>query len=120
MLGRNMAMKVSLAVFFGGLLWGTQVVSYHLNELLPPDQSVHAIYIEKISERHYVLRILGEAVDVKLPRKEELMSEVKECIQIIPVVVDNIQGLDFEELNVQGFKKECLENLYAVRNQGLN
>ena len=115
MQGRNMAVKASLVLFFGGLLWGMQVVLFHLNNLLPPAQSVHAFYAEKLSEGHYLVKILGEAVEVNLPGKEEVIWGVKECMQRIPVVADNLQKFDAQKLN-----KECRESLSEVRSQGLN
>ena len=115
MLGRNMAVKASLVFFFGGLLWGIQVVLFHLNDLLPPAQSVHVFHVEKLSERHYLVKILGEVVEVKLPGKEVVISEVKECMQRIPVVAENIQKFDAQKLN-----KDWRESLSEVRNQWLN
>ena len=115
MQGRNMAVKASLVFFFGGLLWGIQVVLFHLNDLLPPAQSVHAFHAEKLSERYYLVKILGEAFEVKLPGKEEVISKVKECVQRIPVVAENIQKFDAQKLT-----KDWRESLSEVRNQGLN
>ena len=111
---RNMAVKASLVVFFGGLLWGMQVVLFHLNNLLPPVQSVHAVYTEKLSERHYLVKILGEAFEVKLPGKEEVIVSVKDCMQSIPLVADQIQKFDAQKLN-----KDWRESLSEARNRGL-
>ena len=115
MQGRNMAVKASLVFFFGGLLWGIQVVIFHFNNLLPPAQNVHVFHAEKLSDQHYIIKLLGETVEVKLPCKEEIVFGVKTCMQRIPVVAENIQKVDFQKIN-----QDLRENFFEMRSQGLN
>ncbi|ACV63967.1 hypothetical protein Dtox_3227 [Desulfofarcimen acetoxidans DSM 771] len=85
-MGRRMAVKASLLLFFGGLFWGVQLVLFHLNDMLPAGQNVHALYAEKLGEGHYRIKILGEGVYIKLPDKEEVNGLAGECLRQVSLL----------------------------------